>query len=562
MQPKTVDTHTQYAPKVRHSRWIALTLTLFIFLVVSHASAQDAPTFELTVMHTNDTRGNHLPPSDGNGGAARQATIVKQIRAEVENTLLVDAGGRFTGTLFHRKFKGTDNVQVMNLMGYQAMTLGNPEFDDGDEVLKNFIEGLNFPVVSSNIDARNSVLGDLIKPFAVVEVGQAQEKIGIIGLTVEETPRLSSPSADILFSGGYAVAVQRQVELLKAQGINKIILLSQLGYTDDQALAAQVSGVDVIVGGNSRIVLSNIYTSAVGPYPTVVQSSTGENVLIVQSGGGELRYMGRLDVTFDENGVITDWSGDNILISRYITPDPEMQALIDGLAAEVQALREETIQTLAGEDAVASTAIAFVDCRITECPIGNLVADALRAESGAQIAIMNGGGIRAAIDEGSITVGEVFTVLPFDNLLATFTLRGSDVLAALENGLSRLGADSGTGRFAQVSGLRYVYTPNAPIGKRVLSVEVLNADGTFGPLDPDALYTVASNDFLRSGGDGYEVFATSAIDAYDAGRPIAEVLIDYIALKSPIVPVMDGRIKVSTAAEVTPEVTPTPTSAP
>ncbi|GAB4554021.1 MAG: bifunctional UDP-sugar hydrolase/5'-nucleotidase [Anaerolineae bacterium] len=552
MQPKTVDTYTQYPPRTRCSRWIALVLMLCISLAVSGVSAQDGPTFELTVMHTNDTRANHLPPSDGNGGAARQATIVKQIRAEVENSILVDAGGRFTGTLFHRKFKGTDNVQVMNLMGYQAMTLGNPEFDDGDDVLRNFIEGLNFPVVSSNIDARNSVLADLIKPYVLLEVGESKEQLGIIGLTPAETPRLSSPSKDIIFSGGYAAAVQRQVELLKGQGINKIILLSQLGYTDDQTLAAQISGVDIIVGGNSRIVLSNLYTSAVGPYPTVVQSAAGEPVLIVQSGGGELRYMGRLDVTFDANGVITDWSGDNILMSRYIPPDPEMQALIDGLTAEVQALREETIQTLAGADAVANAEIAFVDCRITECPIGNLVADALRAESGAQIAIMNGGGIRAAIDAGNITVGEVFTVLPFDNLLATFTLRGSDVLAALENGLSRLGAESGTGRFAQVSGLRYVYTPNAPIGKRVLSVEVLNADGTFTPLDPDALYTVASNDFLRGGGDGYEMFATSAIDAYDAGRPIAEVLIDYIALKSPIEPIMDGRIKPDPSVEIKP----------
>src|ERR1700694_329468 len=261
---------------------------------VNRTQAQDTTTFKLTIMHTNDTRAHYLPTDDGSGGVARELTVVKQIRAAVANTLLLDSGGRFTGTLFHKIYQGHDNAVVMNLLKYDAMGLSNTEFDNGDEVLAKFIGEIGIPVVASNVtvSAKSPTLSGKILPSAILKV--ADQQIGIIGLTPLETPRLSSPSKDISFSGGYATIIQREVTRLTSQGVNKIILLSQLGLDLDKKLAAQTTGVDVIIGGNSRDLLSNIYLGATAKYPLVIKSKSGDSVAIVQAGGGDMRYLGRL----------------------------------------------------------------------------------------------------------------------------------------------------------------------------------------------------------------------------------------------------------------------------
>ena len=181
-------------------------------------------------------------------------------------------------------------------------------------------------------------------------------------------------------------------------------------------------------------------------------------------------------------------------------------------------------------------------CRAMECTMGNLVADAMLqrvADQGIQIAIANGGGLRASIDAGEVTMGEVFTVLPFQNALATFQLTGADVLAALENGVSQV--EDGAGRFPQVSGLRFTWDPAGEPGSRVGEVEV-DMDGTWEALDPEATYGVVSNDFMRGGGDGYSVFATNAANAYDFGPGLEEVVATYLTENTPYTPYTDGRI--------------------
>jgi 5'-nucleotidase len=525
-----------------------------LMLGITPALAQD--TFTLTVMHTNDTHTYHQPDADGNGGVAIMRTVVDQIRAEAPNSLLLDAGDRFTGTLFHAYHLGMDNSAVMRLLGFDAMTLGNHEFDNGEQVLADFIDSLDFPVVAANIRiAEESPLAGKIVPYTIIDLnGQA---VGIIGLTTPETRFLARVSEDIQFDDDLAAVVQQYVDELTAQGVNKIIVLAHLAYSLQQALAAQVSGVDILIGADSESLLSNIFAvaggrynaSVEGPYPTVVRSATNEPVLIVQAFRHN-RFLGRLDVTFDANGVPTSWRGDAILMSRYIPADPEMQALIDELARPLDDLRGQVIgQTnvyLGGDRE---------GCRSAECNIGNLIADAIRFETGAQIAIMNGGGIRASIpvdierpenptlpEPYGITVGDVLTVLPFRNRVSTFQLTGADVIAALENGLSRIGADSGTGRFAQVSGLRYSWDGSRPVGERIVSVEVLNADGTYSPIDPETVYSVAANNFLRNGGDEYTMFRDRAINPRDDGRELDLVVIDYIRANSPVAPMIEGRI--------------------
>ena len=174
--------------------------------------------------------------------------------------------------------------------------------------------------------------------------------------------------------------------------------------------------------------------------------------------------------------------------------------------------------------------------------MGDLVADAMLDRvkgQGVTIAIINGGGLRASIDAGDVTMGEVLTVLPFQNTLATFQLRGSDVVAALENGVSQI--DQGAGRFPQVAGLKYAFDVSKPAGSRISDVQVLQGD-SWKPIDTGATYGVVSNNYMRAGGDGYKVFSTNAVNAYDFGPGLELVLADYMAKNTPYKPYTDGRI--------------------
>ena len=520
---------------------IALLLAALL-LLAGISSAQDE-SFALTIMHTNDVHGHHEPQRNGDGGAARQATVVQQIRAEVDNHLLLDAGDRFTGTLFHVQYRGQDSVQIMNAMDYDVMALGNHEFDDGSAILADFIKGLNFPALAANVDfSEDPLLAGLAPPSTVLEV--AGESIGVIGLVAPETEILAKPSEYLVFEYDLISITQALVDELTMDGINKIILLSHIGLSADLAVAQGVSGVDIVVGGHSHTLLSNAYADAKGEFPTVLESASGEPVLVVQA-SDNTEYLGRLDVEFDGAGLVTDWDGDTILLSRYIAPDPDISALIDTLNEPIAQLRAMPV----GESAVDLTGTNPRLCRIQECVLGNLIADAILDETSVDIAIQNGGGIRADIAAGQVTLGDVLTVLPFGNLISTFELSGADVLAALENGVSRVEVDDNgdpvvdgaAGRFPQVAGMRYVYDATQEAGSRIVSAEVMQ-DGAFVPLDGEAMYYVAANDYMRAGGDGYAVLDTNAVNPYDLGSPLDQVVAEYIAAMSPINVELDGRI--------------------
>ena len=519
-----------------------IAVLVLVVLLVGVAGAQDG-SFELTIMHTNDVHGHHEPQRNGDGGAARQATVVNQIRAEVDNHLLLDGGDRFTGTLFHVQYRGQDSVQIMNAIGYDAMALGNHEFDDGSEVLAAFVKGLNFPALSANTDfSEDPLLAGLIEPSVILEVGG--EQIGIIGLTTPETAILAKPSEHLVFHYDLINVTQDQVDMLTAEGVDKIVLLTHIGYGADLEVAQGVSGVDVVVGGHTNTFLSNTYSGALGEYPTVVESASGEPVLVVQASTKTV-YLGRLDVEFDGDGLVSDWDGDAILLSRYISPDPDISDLIAGLAEPIAELRAQPV----GETAMALTGTSPRLCRIEECLLGNVISDAVLEDTGVDVVFQNGGGIRADIDEGEVTLGEVLTVLPFGNLISTFELSGADVIAVLENSVSRIElddnnnplVDGASGRFMQVAGLRYTFDATQEVGSRIVSVDVMQ-DGEYVALDAEAIYSVATNDFVRAGGDGYSVLAENAINPYDQGRPLDQVVADYIAANSPISAMLEGRI--------------------
>ncbi len=527
---------------------LGMVLLVIVGLFSSVAFAQDE-VFKLTIMHTNDVHGAYGPYDaklDGvtDGGAAREMTVINQIRAEGGNSILLDGGDRFTGTLFHQQWRGEEASQIMNAMKYDVMTVGNHEFDDGDDTLVKFVDSLKFPIVTSDVTFGDN-LKDKIKPYTILEVGG--QKIGVIGLTPPDTAILSSPGPDVKFNADLAGIVQPLVDDLTTQGVNKIILLSHIGLVVDQDIATKLSGVDVIVGGHSHSLLSNTYTGAEGTYPVVAKDKDGKNVYIVQA-GSSLKYMGRLNVQWDKDGVVTSASGDTILLSRYIAPDPDMLKIVNDLRVPISELTKQVI----GETNVFLVGDRKI-CRSQECNLGNLITDAMRAYSKAQIAITNGGGIRSNVPVGveipadlklaevlKVTQGDVLTVLPFGNLVSTFELKGSDVVAALENGVSQV--ESGAGRFPQVSGIRFSWDGSKEAGKRIVSVEVLGADGSYSAIDPNATYSLVSNDFMRRGGDGYSVFKDNSTNAYDGGSPLDIVLGDYIKANSPINPEVEGRI--------------------
>lgn len=549
---------------VNHVKKLLLGMALILSVGLTKTSAQaQAGTFTLTILHTNDVHGNHLPGDDGEGGLVRQAAIVKQIREEIPNTLLLDAGGRFTGTLYHKVHQGQDSVRAMNLLKYDAMTLMNTEFDGGPETLAKFIDAAKFPVVSSNVEITNrtSVLAGKIKTSVVLTVGG--QKIGVIGLTPRDTRQLSSPGPDVSFNRNYSDAVNRATALLKRDGINKIILLSALGFDEDKKLAESVSDIDVIVGGNVRnIPMSNLFKGATSNYPIVTKSKTNEPVVLVQSANSSdtngLKFMGRLDLEFDDKGVITNkHTGDLILLARYAPADAEAKALVDELTAEVTAYEQKPVVALDGKNATAADDFIYNrdDCRSKECPVGDLIADSMRYRANSQIAMVNGGGFRDSLKAGEITQGAIWRVLPFSNRLSIVKISGADLLVALENGVSRVGStQGGTGRFPQVSGMRYSYDPKAPENKRILQVEILNEDsGKFAPLDPQATYTLATVDFMRQGGDGYSVLKEKATAIDDIGPLLEDVVRGYIEARSPLlVPKGEDRIVVKSGSATAP----------
>ena len=266
--------------------------------------------YTLAVLHTNDFHARFEPISkydsgcgeednaEGKcfGGSARLVTAITEARARSENSILVDGGDQFQGTLFYTYYKGKLAAEMMNKMGYTAMTVGNHEFDDGPEVLRGFVDAVNFPILMSNADiSGEALLRDVIQKSVVIE--QAGEKIGLIGLTPEDTDELASPGPNVIFSDP-SEAVQVEVDRLTAMGVNKIIVLSHSGYLVDQRVAANTTGVDVIVGGHSNTLLSNTNDRAEGAYPTMV----GDTSIVQAYAYG--KFLGELNVTFDDDGRI------------------------------------------------------------------------------------------------------------------------------------------------------------------------------------------------------------------------------------------------------------------
>ncbi|NVD41571.1 5'-nucleotidase C-terminal domain-containing protein [Ensifer sp. HO-A22] len=555
---------------IRHMRTGLMTAS--IFALSSGAAFAD---YELNILHINDlhSRVESINKFDSTcsteeegknecfGGVARLKTLIDQKRQDMsgKNVLLLNAGDNFQGSLFFTTYKGLAEAEFLNLMKFDAMTVGNHEFDESEDGLVGFLEKVEFPVVTANVlPSYKSKIGDRIKPSIVLEVGG--QKVGIVGAVANDTPELSSPGPDILIGDDVATTTAA-VEELKKQGVDKIIALTHVGYPRDLAAIAKIPDVDIVVGGHSHSLLSNTDEKAEGPYPTMVDNPGGYKVPVVQAGSYS-KYLGDLVVTFDDKGVVKAAKGDPILVDSSVKPDQSVLTRVAELAKPIEELRSKIIgKNEAPIDGSRET------CRAKECEMGSLVADAMLDRvkgQGVTIAITNGGGLRASIDAGDVSMGEAITVLPFQNTVATFQLKGADIKAALENGLSKL--EEAGGRFPQVAGLKYSFDRSEPVGSRVVSVEVKDGEA-YGPLDPAKTYSLVTNNYMRNGGDGYDVFKTKGENAYDYGPGLETVLADYLAAHQPFKPYTDGRITEvaaaagATAAEPAAETAPADTTA-
>ncbi|GIV97040.1 MAG: multifunctional 2',3'-cyclic-nucleotide 2'-phosphodiesterase/5'-nucleotidase/3'-nucleotidase [Herpetosiphonaceae bacterium] len=529
----------------RFSALLALTLIITLIGFVQPTAAQDSR-FILRILHTNDHHAHLEPVTVGNqklGGIARRKTLVDQLRTDSaalgEPVLLLDAGDIFQGTLYFNQYEGLADAWFYNELGYDGAAVGNHEFDRGPEALARFIDAINFPMLSANIEvAETSPLYDKIYRWVIFDIDG--QEVGVFGLTTEETTILSSPGPDVTFTN-YIQAAREAVAELQAEGVNKIIAVTHIGILFDMELARSVEGIDVIVGGHSHSPVGNM-PGAVGPYPVVEKAPDGRTVLVVTDWEWG-KYLGDIRVVFDNSGQVVYWEGSPHPVDESITPDPTFEAKLQEFAAPLEELRNRVI----GSAAVRLNGDRS-DVRSKETNLGNLVADAtlwkVRSTSGSgDVAIMNGGGIRASIEAGNITVGQVLEVLPFGNTIVWVDLTGAQLKQALENGVSRV--EEGAGRFPQVAGMRFAYNPAAPAGSRVVDVQVRGSDGSYKPLNDSATYRVVTNNFLLNGGDGYSVF-TEGQNKTDTGLLLADAVMEYIGANSPVNPQTEGRIVEST----------------
>ncbi|CAH2408966.1 5'-nucleotidase [Mesorhizobium escarrei] len=510
-----------------------------------HSRIESNNKYESTCSAEEETKG------ECTGGAARLITAIAQERKKLEgqNVLLLSAGDNFQGSLFYTTYKGKTEGEFLNQMKFDAMAVGNHEFDDGEAALAPFLDMIKFPVLGANVKANaQSRLGDRVKPSIVIEVGG--QKIGVVGAVTNDTPELASPGPNVTIEDDVK-SITSEVERLKGEGVNKVIAVTHIGYKRERDVIAKIPGVDVVVGGHSHSLLSNTDPKAEGPYPTMVDNPDGYKVPVVQAASYS-KYLGEFKVVFDDNGVVKQASGDPIHLDKSITPDPAVLARIKELGAPIEALKnQEVAETTKAIDG------SRENCRTRECEMGNLVSDAVLdrvKDQGVEIVVTNGGGLRASIDQGTVTMGEVLNVLPFQNTVATFQISGKDLIAGLENGLSQI--EDGAGRFPQVAGLKYSFDKSAaPNAGRVKSVEVMQG-GAWTPINPDKDYLVATNNYVRQGGDGYEVFADKARNAYDYGPGLEQVVADYLGAHRPYTPKLDGRITEVTAAAAEPAQVP------
>ena len=600
--------------KHKGAPWRAAAWALVAAGLVSACGGSDdsAQPYTLTLLHINDHHSTLESKSKtlqlGTGGSAPVAVAVdaggfarvsaafdELAKAAGPQVLKLHAGDALTDTLYFNRAgaDGEADAAMMNTVCFDAFTLGNHEFDKGDSGLKGFLDLLRkgsckTPVLSANVKfGANSALNSArasgaVLPSLVLERGG--QKIGLIGLTIaQKTKASSSPDPDTTFEDE-ATAAQREIDQLRTQGVNKIVLMSHIGYEYDKQLAAKLSGVDVIVGGDSHTLLGpdalkNLGVgSPAGAYPTRATNKDGKPVCIVQA-WEYAQMVGELKVRFDGQGNVESCEGtphvligDNFTIGGKAPSDAEKKALQASVAAsgllrittpqaaaaavlkpyqDKVAVFNKTVVAMApaelcsrrvpggpgsvdySRSSAACNAVGSVNVRGGDVQqlVAQAYVDVANAKyGGADISLQSGGGVRVPL-QGSVTAANVIQVLPFGNMLYRLDITGDEVKYMLEDGLEAVyGPGGSTGPYPYTGGLRFDVDARAAKGQRVRNIEVRNTStGTWAAIDQAKTYRLFVLSFNATGGDGYKTLAAvPAARRLDIGVLDADVFLSYI----------------------------------
>ena len=503
---------------------------VFLLLVIPYSLLAFSPepfeVVEFSILHTSDVHAHLMafdgPTGNGVGGYARIKAYKDSLEAQGREVLMLSSGDIFQGTFFYRFFQGIPDIEFMNDTGYAAMTLGNHEFDNGQTALAEAISYAKFPILAANIVFKKiPQLQARIKPYTIVNAGPADNpvKIAIIGFTPENLKEIVQPLFVNDFDVRDAAASLRQyLPEIKALDPDMILVLSHLGWERELELFEEFPEIDGILGGHTHLLIDP---------PAVVNGEHGHRFMSQPGEWGQ--YVTRYDIALYRNSArkVEVLAAGLVAMSNEKPEDAAMAQSVLKLWQQV----EDKVSTVLG------TARVFLNgerdyIRKMETNLGNLVTDCFADFTGADMALVNGGGIRSSIATGSITVGDCLNVLPFDNYLVKIKLTGASlkkIFGRIAAGISQSG---GFGGFLQVSrGMLVDYSQG--------EVEVtLNGKD----LIDDELYTVCTTDFLAAGGDGLTGF-TEAVDSESTGKLTGDIFMSFIKSQGSVSPVTEGRIK-------------------
>lgn len=493
------------------------TLAVNLLATGGIATAAMAEPVTISFLHTNDVY--EIDASEKGGGMAPLMTVLKQARAETKHSITTFGGDLISPSVMSGLTQGSQMIDFYNKLGTDIAVLGNHEFDFGPDVMVEHIMRSEFPWLGTNVMGAgdNNALG-AEKSYIIERAGY---KIGIFGTLAPETLELSSPGDTITFNPPILTAKAAVAEL-KEQGADLIVALTHDDLADDRRMASEVDGIHLMLGGHDHDPIS-IY----------------EGGTLIAKAGYDAHYLLQVDLKVDrvmkkDEEIVTVLPTWRFISTAGVEPDADMQAIVDSYNKELDKDLLVPVGTTTVElDSQRNTV------RTKESNIGNLIADAARETLGADVAIANGGGIRGdrTYDAGTVlTRKDILTELPFGNTAVLIELAGSDLLAALENGVSQV--EDKAGRFPQVSGLRYSYDASKPAGSRITEITVGDA-----PLDLGEIYKVAVNDYIYGGGDGYGALIKGKAVIDPSGAVLlASVVMNYIEKKGEIAPEIEGRI--------------------
>lgn len=507
--------------KKKLSLLLALLMMMTTVFTSLPVAAEEAKTtkHEIVILHTNDVHARVKADEREKAiGYGKIKTYKDELVKEGKTVLMLDAGDTLHGTTFATISRGDSIIKLLNEVGYDYMVPGNHDFNYGYQRLVELTGKGNFKTLASNVvteQGKRDFLENDIKEVDGI-------KIGFFGLSTPETYYKSHPSntKGIVIAEPIEVAKQ-QVAALKAKGADFIVAIGHLGIDEStkegersEGVIKAVPGIDLFIDGHSHTAL---------PEGKVIGST-----LLAQT-GSYTNNLGKITLTFDGNKIENKKAE---LISyeamSLVKPDEKIEAI----EKEVDEANKPFLEKIVGKTLVDLEGRREYN-RKQETNLGNLVTDAMREVSKADIAITNGGGIRATIEKGDVTMGEVLTAFPFTNFTVTVDLKGKEVIAALENGVKA--APELAGAFCQVSGLTFKYDDTAKAGERVFDVMVAGK-----PIDLEKTYKVATNDFIAGGGDQYDVFkGKKETGQYEL---LSETLAKYIAAKKEVNPQVEGRI--------------------